>query len=270
MKKLISIILFGLSLNVNAQLKLNKLWETKDLPTAESVLPDGNWLYVSLIDGNSSEKDGKGGIAFLNESGLIINKEWVKGLNAPKGMAIYNSIMYVADIDEVIKIDVKTARILEKIKIEGSLFLNDVSIDKKGNVFVSDTKLNNIYKIINDKPTLFLENITYANGLKCIKSDLYILKGPSIIKVASDKSITTIAEGLASGGDGLEPYKDGFIGTCWAGLIYHIKKDGTVNLLLDSRNDKINTADIGFNPKTNILYVPTFLKNSVVAYQVTE
>ena len=270
MKIIVSFILFALSLNVNAQLKLTKLWETKDLPTPESVLPDGNWLYVSLIDGDASIKDGKGGVAFLNQSGLIINKEWVKGLNAPKGMGIYKGTMYVADINEVVKIDVKTARILAKIKIEGSVFLNDIAIDKKGNVFISDTKTNNIYKISDDKPSLYLENIKAANGLKCIKSDLYALSGPTLIKIDDDKKINIVTEGLASGGDGLEPYKDGFIATCWAGLIYQIKKDGSKILLRDSREDKINTADIGFNPKTNILYVPTFLKNSVVAYQVTE
>jgi hypothetical protein len=44
--------------------------------------------------------------------------------------------------------------------------------------------------------------------------------------------------------------------------------DGTVTKLIDSREEKINTADIGYNVSKKILYVPTFLKNSVVAYQL--
>ena len=159
MKNIITILVLLLSISTNAQVKLEKLWETKNLPTPESVLPDGNWLYVSLIDGGASEVDFKGGIALLNQSGMVVNKEWIKGLNAPKGMGIYKDIMYVADINRVIKIDVKTARILERIDIDGAVFLNDITIDAKGNVFVSDTRLNQIYRIVKDKPELYLENI---------------------------------------------------------------------------------------------------------------
>jgi hypothetical protein len=252
-----------------AQTKLTKLWESKNLPTPESVLPYGNWLYVSLIDGGASDVDFKGGIALLSQSGMTVNKEWIKGLNAPKGMGIYKDIMYVADINRVIKIDVKTARILKKIDIEGTIFLNDIAIDSKGNVFVSDTRLNNIYKITDDQPTLYLENIKSANGLKTIKTDLFILSGPELIKIDANQKITTIAKGLESGGDGLEPLdKNTFIASCWSGLVYTINLDGKVLKLLDTREEKINTADIGYNPKLKILYIPTFLKNSVIAYQV--
>ena len=269
MKNIITILVLLLSLSTNAQVKLEKLWETKNLPTPESVLPDGNWLYVSLIDGGASEVDFKGGIALLNQSGMVVNKEWIKGLNAPKGMGIYKDIMYVADINRVIKIDVKTARILERIDIDGAVFLNDITIDAKGNVFVSDTRLNQIYRIVKDKPELYLENIKSVNGLKTIKNDLFILSGPELLKVDADKQITSIAKGLAAGGDGLEPLDNQtFLASCWAGLIYTMGLDGKVTQLLDTRAEAINTADIGYNPKLKILYVPTFLKNSVIAYQV--
>jgi hypothetical protein len=38
--------------------------------------------------------------------------------------------------------------------------------------------------------------------------------------------------------------------------------------LLDSREEKKNSADIGFDAKNKIVYVPTFWRNTVVAYQV--
>jgi DNA-binding beta-propeller fold protein YncE len=269
MRKALFFFLTLFTFQLQAQTKLTKLWETKDLPTPESVLPYGNWLYVSLIDGGASEVDFKGGIALLSQSGMVVNKEWIKGLNAPKGMGIYKDIMYVADINRVIKIDVKTARILARINIDGSVFLNDVAIDNKGNVFVSDTRLNNIYKIADDKPELYLENVASANGLKVIKNDLFILSGPQLLKVDANKNITTIAKGLEAGGDGLEPLdKNTFLASCWAGLVYTIGLDGKVTKLIDCRGEKINTADIGYNPKLKVMYLPTFLKNSVVAYKV--
>ncbi|MFC5282561.1 ATP-binding protein [Pedobacter alpinus] len=269
MKLLFSILLLSFTITSNAQLKLNKLWETKDLATPESVLPIGNLLYVSLIDGDGAKADGKGGIAILSEDGTIISKDWVTCLNAPKGMGVYKGKLYVADINEVVKIDIKSARVEAKIQIGGSVFLNDIAINKQGEVFVSDTRLAKVHQIKNDIPNLYLDSIKSANGLKFINNELHILSGPALIKVDKNKQIQTIAKGLAAGGDGLEPYANGdFLATCWVGLIYHIKKDGTFTLLMDTRADKINTADIGFNPKSNILYVPTFNKNSVVAYKV--
>ena len=54
----------------------------------------------------------------------------------------------------------------------------------------------------------------------------------------------------------------------WEGVIYHVSKHGPFEQLLDTREAKINTADIGYDPIKKIVYVPTFFKNSVVAYQL--
>ncbi len=59
-----------------------------------------------------------------------------------------------------------------------------------------------------------------------------------------------------------------FIVSCWNGIIYHVKDDGNKEELLDTRAQKLNTADIGFDAVNNILYVPTFFNNKVVAYQL--
>ena len=39
-------------------------------------------------------------------------------------------------------------------------------------------------------------------------------------------------------------------------------------MILDTRIDKINAADIGYDSKNKIVYVPTFWKNNVMAYQL--
>ncbi len=268
--KHIFLLLFTLvTCQVNAQLKLTKIWETTDLATPESVLPLGDLLYVSLIDGDGSKADGIGGIAILKDDGTVVNKNWVTGLNAPKGLGYFKGKLYVADINEVVKIDVKSAKVEGKVKIDEAVFLNDIAINNKGEVFVSDTRLGKVYKVVGDKMEVFLDDVKNANGLKFVDDELYVLSGPNLVKIGKNKAQQTIASGLAAGGDGLEPYKKGeFIATCWVGLIYHIKADGTFDMLMDSRAEKINTADIGFDAKKNILYVPTFLTNSVVAYQL--
>jgi hypothetical protein len=92
------------------------------LKNPESVIysPKQDILFVSNIDGKPNEKDQKGFISKVSPSnGNIIELSWITGLNAPKGMAIYNNTkLYVSDI------------------------LNDVASDNHGNIYVSDIGTN--------------------------------------------------------------------------------------------------------------------------------
>jgi hypothetical protein len=38
--------------------------------------------------------------------------------------------------------------------------------------------------------------------------------------------------------------------------------------MLDGRSIKMNSADIGFDPATKTVFVPTFWRNTVAAYEV--
>ena len=255
----------------NAQHQLIKKWETSDsIPVPESVLiaPGGNELYVSLIDGKANEKDGKGGIAILHKDGSVKNMNWITGLNAPKGLGIYKNKLYVADLTDVVIIDIKAAKVIKTVPVPNTVFLNDITIDHKGIVYVSDTRKNTIYRLINDVPELYLEEVPGANGLKAIGTDLYILAGKELWKLGENKKKTIIASGLEQGGDGIEPVGNGdFLVTCWPGIIYYIKANGQLEKLLDVQG-KMNTADLAYDAKSKTLYIPTFNNYSVIAYEL--
>ena len=76
--------------------------------------------------------------------------------------------------------------------------------------------------------------------------------------------------------DGMDPSTDGiervapnqYLVSCWNGIVYYVVAGAQKITLFDTRTEKINSADIGYDAKTKIIYVPTFLKNSVVAYQL--
>jgi len=253
---------------------LSLLWETEAvLHVPESVLYDAKnkQLFVSNINGSPTEKNGLGYISLLSEEGKIIKQHWVKGLDAPKGMGIAGNYLYAANITEVVKIDMENAEIVKRIPIEGAKFLNDISIAKNGDVYVSDMQQNKIHILKNDKPQLFVDNIPSANGL-CVTTDvLYVLSGENLLKISSDKKVETIASGIQGGGDGLIRLSDNeFLASGWQGVIHWVHSDGKVDILLDTRILESNTADIGFNPEKNIVYVPTFFKNKVVAYQLNQ
>lgn len=254
------------------QHELSKKWETDTLlKVPESVLYDAadKVLYVSNIDGQPWEKDGKGSIGKVGLDGKIIAVDWVTGLEAPKGLALYKNKLYVADVDKVVVIDTKTASIELTIPVEGALGLNDLTVDKKGNVYVSDSKNKKIHRIENGKVSTWLENLKGPNGVLIIGEDLYVLDAGSLYKVEKDKSLTKLADGMDGGTDGIENVtgKD-FIVSCWQGSIWYVNADGTKQNLLDTRDQKINTADIGYDAKNRIVFVPTFWKNKIVAYEL--
>jgi hypothetical protein len=271
-KVLLLIFIQSLAVCLYAQHTVEKIWETDTtLKTPESVLfyAKGNFLFVSNIDGKSGEKDGKGSIGKVALDGKIIETDWVSGLNAPKGLGLYKNLLYVADLTEVVVIDITKAAIVKHIPIEGSIFLNDITIDTKGDVYVSDTRTNKIHKIEEGKVITYLENMKNANGVLAIGTNLYILTAGSLQKADADKKLTTLAEGMDASSDGIEMVKENeFVVSCWNGIVYYVKTDGSKQVLFDTRDKKINSADIGYNAIKKIIYVPTFYGNKIVAYQL--
>ena len=272
MKYIISIILLFCASQITAQKhSLEKIWETDTtIAVPESVLVDinKNILFVSLIDGAPWEIDGKGGIGKLSLNGKTFDSTWITGLNAPKGMGIYGNKLYVADVNNVTVINIKSNKVIKKIIIDSASGLNDISINAKGVVFVSDSKTSKIWKIENEKPQLYLSDIKGVNGLKCIKDELYIGAGKSFIKADAQKEITHIAE-IAESIDGIEPIGNGdFILTAWEGYVYYLSADGNIETILDTHLKKKNTADIGYDMEKKILYVPTFFAKTVTAYKL--
>ncbi|TAE42224.1 MAG: ATP/GTP-binding protein [Runella slithyformis] len=264
------LVLFG-CYNVSlAQHKLTKIWETDTLlKVPESVLYDGKMLYVTNIEGKEPwGKDGKGSIAKVALDGKIIKNDWITGLNAPKGMGLYKDKLYVADLTEVLVIDVAKSSIVERIKIDDSQALNDITIDTKGVVYVSDSKGKKVYQIKNGIPTLLLENLQSPNGLLAHQDEFYVLDNGGMYQMQKDKTLKLIANGMAGNTDGIVKIdNDHFIVSCWAGAIWLVNANGTKELLQDTQAQKMHTADISYDTKTKILYVPTFWKNTVIAYQ---
>jgi hypothetical protein len=251
--------------------QLEKLWETDSIvATPESVLADAGRgiLYVSLINGSPWEKDGRGGIAKLKTDGTGYDSTWVTGLNAPKGMGLLKNKLYVADISEVVVIDADRARVEKRIAIDSASGLNDVTVSDKGVVYVSDSKTGKVWRLDNDVPALYLENMKGVNGLMAVKDELMVASGKSFVRAGADKKITGIAE-LAQAGDGVEPIGNGdYLVSSWGGYIYYVSADGQIQTLLETAPQKRNTADIGYDAKQRIVYVPTFFSKTVAAYKL--
>ena len=126
MKKTIALFFaLGVTVTLKAQ-TFEKVWETSAFEAPESIVSFGDFYYVSNVAGQPAEKNGQGFISKVDKEGNIISKKWAEGFNAPKGLGIYGSELFVADIDVVVIVDVNTGKIKQKLPAQGATFLNDV------------------------------------------------------------------------------------------------------------------------------------------------
>jgi len=146
-----------------------KVWSLEGFDQPESVLHNAhdNSLYVSNINGSPLEDNGKGYISRLSSEGKLLEKFWVTGLGAPKGMALYGGSLYVADLQTLHIIDIQTRRIEQSLVMPGSKMLNDIAVDKNGVVYVSDLLGGGIYRYAQGQftPWIAPADVPHPNGL---------------------------------------------------------------------------------------------------------
>lgn len=262
-----------------------KLWELSGFENPESVLPsaDGKVLYVSNVAGAPDQKDGKGFISKISPDGKMVSLKWIEGLNAPKGMAETGGKLYVANIDELVEVDVKDGKIIASHAAAGAKFLNDVVADAQGRVYVSDMVTNRIWRLESGKLDVFIEGpaLKNPNGLHLagdnlivaawgVMTDGFATKVPGNLLTVSlaDKSIKDLGDGTPIGNlDGLEPLGGGdYLVSDWmAGKVFRIASSGKAEVLLSLSP---GTADLGFDPKSRTMFLPMMKDNKVIAYTI--
>lgn len=253
--------------------QLVQVWTTDStLLIPESVLwiPGGNFFYVSEVDGNPGEKDGKGFIAKVDSKGHVLNTKWISGLNAPKGMGIYGDTLYVADIDQLVLIDTKKDKVIRKINLPGASFLNDVAVALDGRVFVSDTQQGKVYQYVRGEVSVLLKGpeVKGANGLLIRNEELWMLSSEGIFVSDFKGTKPQLFSDAVKGGDGITALTDStLIVSKWVGEIYYVSADGTALQLLDTKKEGNNAADLDYIPSLKLLIVPTFGGKSLTAYR---
>ncbi len=254
---------------------LQKKWETEPvLTTCESVLYDekADLLYVANINGAPDGKDGNGFISKVSLDGQVSDEKWATGLDAPKGMGLKDGKLYVADLTQVREIDTETGEITNNFVADGAQFLNDVVVHNN-KVYVSDSRGGSIYVIEDGNISAWMQNLDGPNGLFGDDGNLIVAlwnaKSISTIDISS-KEITLRTEGIENP-DGIEAIGNNeYLVSSWNGMIHHIDSDWNKTLVLDTRQDSVSAADIGYVKSKNLVLVPTFFKNTVAAYEVVK
>ena len=275
----IGVLGFGFGLNVanaqmeNSEVSLELKWKIDGFDRPESLIPnaDKSEIYVSNINGASSDEDGNGYISRVSMDGKVIEKMWVTGLDGPKGFALDNGKIYITDVKGIVVIDEDSGTIEKRIPVPNIGFLNDLAV-VNGQVFFSDTGADTLYRYTEDDGlSVFAsgEEIDGINGLLADGDKLLItvMRAGKLLSVnLDDKSMTVLGSGIING-DGIGIMGDGeYTITAFSGEIYHIKNTGETNLLLDTKPEEIAQNDSYLVGDT--LYVANISPGSVTAWKV--
>ena len=289
MQSLFSSFIFLLSVcgtTYAAENKLEMQWQlSSGLMTPESVIYDAKHdvLYVSNINGGGLDKDGNGSISKVSLDGKMLQADWVTGLNGPKGLAIYGGKLYTADIDTLVEIDIEKGQIENRYTVDDAGFLNDVTADNEGNIYVSDMAKDRIHRLHDGKFEIWLEGeaLENPNGLNFTEDDIvlgswgkmtngFATEVPGHLKRISltTKQISSVGDGSPVGNlDGVEGNDEtGFYVTDWFnGKLFYFTAKGEVTTLLELNQ---GSADLEYIQDKNLLIIPMMKDNLLNAYKI--
>ena len=255
-----------------------KLWETPpELAVPESVAfdPAKRVLYVSSFarvtpPGAAAE----GFVSRLALDGTILDREWVKGLRAPTGLAVRGDRLLAVERDGVAEIDTATGAIVGRHPVPGAVFLNDIVAAVDGALYVSDSGGNVIHRLSNGAASVVAggADVQQPNGLlldggtllfgntgdRCVKSlDLATGRVTRVLRLDEG-----IIDGLRSDGAG------NLVVSLWHGSAFRVSPSGAVTPLVDTEHAVVPAADLEYVAAEQLLIVPTYFANRVAAYRL--
>jgi len=254
---------------------LTKEWEiSSSLKFPESVVYDKkrDMLYVSNFFSGGNEF-----ISRIKLNGEIDKLDWVSGLMRPTGLCINEDKLYAVNRRGIAEINIDSAKIINTYPVPGAAFLNDITSDETGNLYVSDNVANKIFKFNEGKFEVWLEDkdIIKPNGILCDGNQLIVgTSGDGCLKVVnlSDKKISTLAcFGSGSIMDGIQKEgNENYLISDYNGRIFRVSKTGQKTELLNRTAPQKTCADFDYIPDKKLLVIPSLYDNRLTCYKITK
>ncbi|MAL17821.1 MAG: hypothetical protein CL670_13465 [Balneola sp.] len=237
-----------------------------DGPEAVRYDPDQQVYFISNFTGGGNTQDSNGFITKTDAEGNILDREFMTGtteypLHAPRGMFIVNETLWAADVLGVHGFNKTTGEQTDFVDFTDFEigFLNDVSANSDGTLFVTDTGNPRVYQVMNGTATIFLDSLPEApNGITLNPDNNEFVLAPwggNQIFRSFDGDKTLSEYGTLDGGffDGLEFLSQNLLVASQQDSSIRFY-DGVVNKILIKTPGR--PADIGINTNLNHVAVP--------------
>ena len=251
------------------------LFSVQGLSQPEAVRYDEsqNVYFISNFKGGGNDLDSNGFITKVDAEGNVIEMQFMTGtdefpFHAPRGMYIEKGSLWVADVTGVHVFDTKTGAQQKFIDFTSFQpgFLNDVSGDGSGSIFVTDTGKPIVYKIENDSPSVFLDSLpVYPNGItfSLLKNEFVLAPWRGDTTFYSFRITKEVEEHYTFQGgnfDGLEFDEGMLLAASQVDQSIRVN-DGSSNKILIHTIGR--PADIGIDRTNKIIAVPYIALNRV-------
>jgi hypothetical protein len=256
-------------------------WKTEGFTHPESVVfsEANNCLFISNIGTDDTQPNGF--ISKVSMDGDIIDLKWCDSLYSPKGITIANGNIYVTDLTRLCKIDISSGKIIDTYSNPEIQFLNDVTADPDGNIYVSDMFASAIYKLDKSKnfEKIFQNSeLHHPNGVLFLNNEIYIggwgrvddskTEEDSIGKFwklcLTNNELKSITKNKIGKLDGIQVYDSLFLVSSWkTGELLKISKDGSYSLEFQSEE---SLGDFLYIKEKNMIVLPLNFQNRVEAH----
>ena len=164
------------------------------------------------------------------------------------------------------------------------MFLNDVTVDADGVVYVSDTATNTIHRwtpgdapeVVLQDPTMQAPNGLYVDGRTIVVGSIGSIMPDEIVAPLFtfdlDDGTLTQFGALTAKFDGVEADGDDLLVTDFRGELHRVTPDGQSALLRDfvAADGLMSSVDFGFDPVRRMVAIPDFAGGQVAFWTLRE
>jgi sugar lactone lactonase YvrE len=253
-------------------------------PEAVRYDPDQDVYFVSNFGrGDLGARDNNGFIARMSPDGQVEQMRFIAGgangvtLHSPRGMTIVGDTLWVADADAVRGFDRRTGAPVASVDFSALDvgFLNDVSPDAEGAVYVTDTGKDRVYRVRGGPIAAITDSsLGGPNGITWDAANRRFIVVPyfrgNTLRGWIPGGDSLIDVGTSAGGkfDGVEILEDGRI-------LVASQKDSSLHLFANGSGTPIirvggEPADIAVDTRRNRVAVPMISRNLVGIWAITD
>ncbi|WP_417578618.1 hypothetical protein [Pelagibacterium sp.] len=160
-------------------MEATEIWRLDGLQTPESAIYDraNGVIIVGNMVAMGADAGEDGFLSLVSSRGEMIEVNWATGFQDPRGMAIVDDKLFVADNMGFHIVSLADGSPIETVVLEGAAFPNDVTADDEGNVYISDMFGQTIWRYADGAASIWLgpdDALSFPNGLLAHDGEIII------------------------------------------------------------------------------------------------